>query len=117
MTAQAKLLVIQPDGTAEVAMMDTDLRSLQGIVGGNIEGLYAGDETFLFINEEGKLNGLPQNHAATLVARNLGMQTAPWDILVGPVVFSSVDDEGETADVPGIALYAAAQLGVNLIEK
>ncbi|AYR03159.1 hypothetical protein SEA_OCTOBIEN14_11 [Gordonia phage Octobien14] len=122
MTAQAKLLVVQPDGTAEVSTMNTDLATLKGIVGGFLEGLYAGDETFLLFNEEGKLKSLEPNHAADLVAadlvaRNLGMKIAPWDVLAGPVIFCSVDEEGETRDVPGIALYAAAQLGLNLIEK
>lgn len=91
-----KALVVQVDGTA----LELDLNSLadtQAQVGGWIE-LVALSECSIYINEEGKLDGLPFNPRATQLAQTLGW--VAHDVLVGPAVFMGpVDNFGEDTDV------------------
>ncbi len=65
------------------------LEELQGFVGGYIEMVTVRIQGFplaAFINEEGKLKGLPLNHAATVLYGN------PHDVIVGDMI---VCDPGE----------------------
>lgn len=77
-------------------MEKTDYEAVSKAVGGYIEHItLAGKfEGFaMYLNEEGKLNGLPMNKAATAIWEMCYGQT---DVLVGDVVFLSneTDDEG-----------------------
>lgn len=63
-----------------------------------------------YLNEEGKLHGLPANERATLLARAAGWY-APTDFLVGTVVFMGRHGPAE-ADVPEPLLELARRLGV-----
>lgn len=66
---------------------DTQLRTLQKLVGGYIECLYVGDK-IMVVNEEGKLRGLPVNKRATEIALKNGIN----DIIVGDVVLCNPDE-------------------------
>lgn len=66
---------------------DTQLRTLQKLVGGYIECLYVGDK-IMVVNEEGKLQGLPVNKRATEIALKNGIN----DIIVGDVVLCNPDE-------------------------
>lgn len=69
--------------------------TLSNAVGGMIEAVTLPSGITLWVNEEGKLNGLPVNKVATnLMTRAFGQQ---FDILVGNVIVTGgADDEGET---------------------
>jgi hypothetical protein len=69
------------------------LEELQGFVGGYIEGVFITEDTMLFLNEEGKLNGLPFNPGATqLWESTFGAGT---DYIVGDAILVSVPDEAD----------------------
>ncbi len=75
------------------------LRQLQGLVGGYIEGVTLRNGHMLYINEEGKLKGLPVNDVATDLARDV---LSPWDVIVGDAVLVGPPDAegGDTAVNP-----------------
>lgn len=64
-------IVFKTDGTKEeFEWQEPTLDQLQGFVGGFIELVYVryeGEEREAYINEEGKLDGLPVNGLATLL--------------------------------------------------
>ena len=65
---------------------DFQLEELQTIVGGYIEILHSrGDDTIMVINEEGKIQGLPENVNATIEALLKGM-IGWYDHIVGDVL-------------------------------
>lgn len=69
---------LKVDGTSE-SLPDTNLETLQKAVGGWIELVYTKHNDEMYINEEGKLHGLPINILATkLFGRD--------DVIVGDVV-------------------------------
>mgnify|MGYP001576913111 CR=1 FL=1 len=76
--------LIKPDGSVEPYPpkgKTYTLEELQKAVGGYIEILHPPDRALLMvINEEGKLQGLPPNEAAT---RLMGDRLLPGDYIVG----------------------------------
>ena len=60
------------------------LSELQAIVSGFIEIVYLKDDRLMIVNEEGKLNGLAINHAAT----SIFLDSFPYsfDVIVGDVL-------------------------------
>jgi hypothetical protein len=78
-------MVIKVDGTIEIKTIDGDCKSLQTEVGGWIELVRLDGGISMYINEEGKLEGLPVNVVATMIALQSGL--APDDYIVGDVVF------------------------------
>lgn len=103
-------VVINTDGsynTKDIDASATDLDALntfQGIVGGWIEAVTPQgrhDVTF-YINEEGKLDGLPLNPLANALFQRLGGRLLPSDFgLVGNVaVVGGPDDIGYDQSVP-----------------
>jgi len=101
-------IVVDPDGSWRQVTVDRAhaLRTLQHAVGGNIEAVYGtvcGTDTdvTLFVNDEGRLEGLPFNAAAT----GLWWQFNPFvrgrEVLCGTVVVTGgCGDDGETLSVP-----------------
>lgn len=81
--------LIKHDGTTQdVHPADGDtfsLKELQGFVHGYIEVLPVG-ESYMFMNEEGKLKGLPLNQLATQLTRH---RLARADVIVGDVLVCS----------------------------
>lgn len=93
-----RAVVIQPDGTATIEDADVSLSGLQAVVGGYIEavGLKCPTPATAYINEEGKLEGLDVNLAATRIAHLM-----PGDFIAGPmIVLGAPDDEGDDTPVP-----------------
>lgn len=70
------------------------LAELQGFVCGYIEILRLNDGRVMFLNEEGKIDGLPVNHLANALAHE---QTgiAHDDLIVGNVVICTPTEAGE----------------------
>lgn len=87
---------IRSDGSAEeVFPADGEsftLEELQGFVGGFIEMISLEDGCVMFIDEEGKLKGKPENPVATLVVRGV---IAPWDEIVGDAIICTQKEAGE----------------------
>ena len=73
------------------------LQELQRMVGGYIEALQLNDGRVMWLNEEGKLQGLPKNVAATTLA-TMYSQLPRSDYIVGNVVIATRSESGEDED-------------------
>lgn len=70
---------------------------LQEAVGGYIEAVGVNDGYTIYLNEEGKLDGLPLNEQATRLTRGI---LSPFDLVAGDVVLAGpLDDEGYDTSV------------------
>lgn len=82
------------------------------VVGGCIEGVHLelpdGTRAMMYVNEEGRIHGLPPNPLATLVARQLNRQLGNQTILGNAIVVGG--DGCNDADVPGAVASLASQL-------
>ena len=92
-----KALIIKTDGTKEVTLFaeGTFLELAQKIVGGWIQLVRLNNKGIdLYLNEEGKLDGLPQNPIATaLWSEDYGLT----DYIVGNVIITGgANNEGNT---------------------
>ncbi len=89
-----RVVIANPEETAQIADIEPGLESLQAVVGGWIE-LWAVDGPAHFIcNEEGRIEGLPFNRFVTL------SDGTEWDIY-GPILIVGCDeDEGTFASLP-----------------
>ena len=93
-----KALILKTNNTVEVEQ-DTEefvsYATLSRAVGGMIEAVTLPNGLTLWVNEEGKMDGLPVNDYATrLFVSAFG---AGVDIIVGnAIVTGGTDDEGET---------------------
>lgn len=72
------------------------LSFLQEVVGGYIEPVWLKDGRVMFVNEEGRLKGLPVNEMATMIALTQGVHFAPNDLIVGPAIIVTREEAGET---------------------
>ena len=105
-----KALTIRTDGTFSAGTIDGKLKSLQTIVGGYIESVGSRDVT-IFINEEGKLEGLPINHLATVLWWVVCPHMAGQDVLLGDVVvLGPVDANGDETSVTEDTLWVLAEV-------
>lgn len=117
--ATVKVMVVRPCEAPELTTYSS-LEDLQSFVGGWIEAINGSrnpDEVFeewsAYVNEEGKINGLPYNPNATELANRIGWYGRGIDVLCGPVVFlGPVDDEGDSTDVPQWVVEAAQEVPV-----
>lgn len=114
-----KALVLTTDNTVEVEQ-DTDefvsYATLSRAVGGMIEAVTLPSGLTLWVNEEGKLDGLPVNEYAT---RLFVSAFGAVDVIVGnAIITGGADDDGETlgltdeqvADLLANILYAGSPL-------
>src|SRR5262245_31873406 len=104
--SKIKCLVVNTDGQMTVEEPDDfGLEYLRGKVGGWIEAIGDRASWSAYLNEEGKLDGLPVNPMADQLAQQLGWQYLPGDFLVGNVVFCGPPDgAGEDTSVPDFVL-------------
>ena len=94
-----KCLIIHPDGNIEHTNLD-GYHAFSKTVGGMIEGLRVSYDIEAIINEEGKLDSLPENPVATRLCEICETGLAPHDYIVGPmIVFGPVDNEGGYTDI------------------
>lgn len=58
------VVLVEPEKKARIAEIESDLKSMQQVVGGLIQPVYPfEDKVALVCNDEGKLEGLPLNRA------------------------------------------------------
>lgn len=81
--------------TKEVELVkENSLEQLQGAVGGLVQAVDFTDHLTIWVNEEGKLYGLPINPMATFLWEKYFGLT---DFICGDVIFTGgTDEEGET---------------------
>lgn len=103
----AKGLVIYTDGTYEVKEFK-QYSDYNDVVGGYLEGIkmYSlatdNDSGLAYINEDGKMLGLPINRDASLIAW-LSHAIYDTDRIAGNmIIMGATDDEGESTDVSQI---------------
>jgi len=99
-------LVVRADGAVEeVTFGQPRLKELQAAVSGYIEGLTLTDDVMAYINEEGKLHGLPGNTHAMVVLASMDVRLHPGDYIAGDMVLvgrlnSRGQADGEDHDLP-----------------
>ena len=115
MNTKLEALVINPGHRSHpgngLRSITDDLPTLQSFVGGHIEAVYGyrtpeGDNadqpriTF-YLNEEGKIHGLPENGLATALWWHYNRDAIGRDILLGPVIIlGGFDDKGDNTSLP-----------------
>jgi len=90
-----KALIVQTNGEMQWADIETDLSTLNRLVGGYIELVYVNPGVHAYINEEGKILGLPINPVATFLSGLAGV-----DVLCGTAVFFGSGNMPEEGDLP-----------------
>jgi hypothetical protein len=106
-----KAILIKVDCQPEIIETNGTLAELSAAVGGYIEIVSLSEDAHAYVNEEGKLLGLPINDAATAIfQRNNG----PVDVICGNMIIlgSFADDgeyDGEEHDVPARIIVALCQ--------
>ena len=101
-----KALII-PAGRAAAPRVEAvagDLRTLRGLVGGDIEAAVFGS-AHVYLNAEGKILGLKANPHASFLLLEAG--AAVCDLFVGDAVFLGSTPDGAEADVPAELLRIA----------
>ena len=91
-----KAYIINMDGTGGVVEFERgeSYSVLSGAVGGYIECVSLASDLDMWVNEEGKLMGLPVNPIGTRMWR---AAFGPTDVIVGDIIFTGgVDKNGET---------------------
>lgn len=98
MTKRLQHLVLTSSGRLGLVTLPWELHHYQAAVGGLID--YVGDDTHsMFINDEGKLEGLPRNTVASLYAHSQGWIDVT-DHICGNVVFIGPPDHvGDTTEM------------------
>lgn len=84
-----KAVVVRPGQFAKIEEIDSNLETLQSIVGGHIEQICLWDdyEVALICNEEGKVNNLPNNRAIYNEVGNI------LDIIAGTFLIMGLGEE------------------------
>ena len=100
----------QDDSDPDIRSLAPDLAAFQTLVDGSIEAVYGYRETdgtvsdqpriTFYLNDEGKLRGLPPNPLATALWWHYNPSAVHNDFLVGPVVVTGYDPAGHDTDVP-----------------
>jgi hypothetical protein len=111
-----KVLTMTTDQKIFGELLNGSLEDLQRVVGGWVQAVQLSDTITLWINEEGKLDGLPFNHNATLVWEHFfGKGT---DIVVGNAFFTGgVDKDGNSEDISESDFFMLKRLAVDEAKK
>ena len=95
-------LTVNDDGTYSITEFDGELEQLQAAVGGWIEPIPTSENVTIYVNEEGKIYGLPVNR----LAMDVWIRWDEWRCMIAgdwiagnAVVVGGVDDDGETMDL------------------
>ena len=111
-----KVLTMTADQKVFGESLNGSLEDLQRVVGGWVQAIPLSDTITLWINEEGKMDGLPYNHNATLIWEHFyGKGT---DIVVGNAFFTGeADENGDTKDISESDFFLLKNLAENEARK
>jgi hypothetical protein len=109
------ILTIPTDAEPVIWAVKPSLANFQAMVGGNIEAVNLPGCT-MYINEDGKNDGMPFNKNATLLAMGV---LADTDFIAGPAFLTGpVDSEGcDTPITPEILATALAAMGIEKVRN
>ena len=97
-----KVMVLQTNGSIEEFRTEWSLKMAQEIVGGLIEAVSLTGAT-MYINEEGKILGLPANDLATQIWHDDLYKrgcAVGWDVIVGDVlIVGDTDARGNDTSI------------------
>lgn len=94
-----KAIKVEPSGkVSRIEINSYD--DLNKAVGGYIEHFMFGEDHSAYVNEEGKIIGLPENFLATQLCEEYQVGLHRDDVIVGNmVILGPVDEEGEDTDI------------------
>jgi hypothetical protein len=96
-----KAIIFDINSGPRVEDIEDGLATLQDLVGGYIEAAPTKGDVTVFINEEGKLMGLPPNLEATFFWWGIAPFMKGHDVLSGTaVIVGPPDSDGNTTPVP-----------------
>lgn len=86
---QIRVIMLEPNRRAKIAMIDSSLKAMQTVVGGRIEVVYPfQDAVGIVCNESGKLDRLPLNRGLRTEAGEM------YDILAGTAFVVGLEGDG-----------------------
>lgn len=96
-----KALIVTTDGELKATSLPDDefaqYNLMRETVGGLIEAVALDETTVMWVNEEGKLKGLPANDKATSLAAE---RISPWDYISGQAIITGHNNKtGETVGI------------------
>jgi len=106
-----RCLVVQPDGTGELADL-CDLDDYRKAIGGGFMQSLRGGRCYAICDEDSKALGLPCNALATTLAMKLGYESVPPDFLAGTVIFHGGVSDDRTVDVSEPVIDVARAIGI-----
>lgn len=99
-----KIVLVPADPLEPIRLIDhdeTSLRAAQALVGGPIEPIdLTRPAATLYVNENGKIDGLPRNGRATLLAWVHAPQLRGQDVIVGDAYLAGPERRGFDTDTP-----------------
>lgn len=107
--------MIAPGGD-RISLVDIDptLASFQEAVGGYIEHVTLAASFGMYVNEEGKLEGLPHNDLASYLLQLSGYA----DYVAGPAVLvGPPDGEGNDTDLPAEIITVLGTIGFTVVQE
>jgi hypothetical protein len=95
--------IMSADGVVQVVpFVDNQLKTLQTAVGGYVEAINLTPDLIMWVNEEGKMNKLPFNQAATSIFMK---HRGGADFIVGQVIFTGGNDSnGDTNGIDEVQI-------------
>ena len=87
MNSPIRAVVLTPGEPARLDYIDADIKTMQRLVGGYVQSVPASNGTICYMNEEGKVNGLPP-------CRPLACDGRVIDVAVGTLVLVGRGDKG-----------------------
>jgi hypothetical protein len=114
-----RAVVVKTDGSVYETFAEWDYEQLSKELGGYIEAVNYGDQPyFAYINEEGKLLNLDENHLATELWYMSGQRILIGDYIAGDAVFFGlVDEDGNNTDAPIMILEQLRKIAKDRISK
>lgn len=98
-----KAVLVKTDGNVEVIDQEWTYNQISTAVGGWIDPVSLDEDygsTFAYVNEEGKILGMPENAILTNYWYNSGVRILIGDYIAGDaVVFGGIDEYGDNTEV------------------
>jgi hypothetical protein len=92
--------------------VDGDLTTLQSLVGGDVQWIPLGDDSAMYVNENGRYLRMPENPIATRLCLHYRAGLDPEDAIAGPAVVVGVSPhDGAEVDCPDTVVRTIRALG------